>query len=384
MLGVLKAKNFDNYYELVYDGEPHGISTVTITTPDGEKEGTVTDATYTTSDGTPISGEKPIDAGYYTANVVISFGDESKTGSFPLHILPRPLGVNFDLSGLTEDYAGETLEAVNYVAGYIEVAGEVISGKVAGEEPAIDEKGTLKIAETPSANGKYGVTLEGILFVENGDFKPSNYSLTPYINGIPVDDYDKDTGDGSFGGDGDDEGGISFDDDNDGQGGQGTVDIPKYYNIYEDEICEGVTVEFSRDVVREGQSVLVTVKVDEEFDVTKLALQFKRSLFGTWEDLTLTPTENPNEYIVKNIYTDIYVRAEGAVPTGIEAIDGAKVYAKDGSLFVQTPQQEQVRIISITGAIVKNEQQVGLKQYTGLQRGVYVVMVGDQVFKVRI
>ena len=372
----------NQYYEVVYDGKPHGISTVTITTNEGEAEGTVTDATYTTLDGTPISGEKPIDAGYYTANVVISFGDESKTGSFPLHILPRPLGVNFDLSGLTEDYAGETLKAADY-ANYIEVAGEAISGPLDDETPAISEDGTLKIANTPSANGKYGVTLDGILFVENGDFKPSNYSLTPYINGIPVDDYDKDTGDGSFGGDGDDEGGISFDDDNDGQGGQGTVDIPKYYNIYEDQICEGVTVEFSRDVVREGQSVLVTVKAEEGFDATKLALKFKRALFGYWEDLTLTPTENPNEYIIKNIYTDIYVRAEGAVPTGIESIDGAKVYTKDGSLFVQTPQLENVTIVTITGAIVKSEQQVGLKQYTGLQRGIYVVRVGEQVFKVR-
>ena len=178
------------------------------------------------------------------------------------------------------------------------------------------------------------------------------------------------------------DGEITVDPDYDG--GDGNIDRIDYYNIYEDEICEGVTLEFSRDVVREGQSVVVTVKVDEEFDVTKMTLKFKRALFGYWEDLTLTPTENPNEYIIKNIYTDIYVRAEGAVPTGIEAIDGAKVYTKDGSLFVQTPQQEQVRIISITGAIVKNEQQVGLKQYTGLQRGVYVVMVGDQVFKVRI
>ena len=121
-----------------------------------------------------------------------------------------------------------------------------------------------------------------------------------------------------------------------------------------------------------------------------MTLKFKRALFGYWEDLSLTPTENPNEYIIKNIYTDIYVRAEGAVPTGIESIDGAKVYVKDGSLFVQTPQLENqtpqlenVTIVTITGAIVKSEQQVGLKQYTGLQRGIYVVRVGEQVFKVR-
>ena len=174
------------------------------------------------------------------------------------------------------------------------------------------------------------------------------------------------------------------DDEGDDEQGGIVPDYPKYYNIYEDEICEGVTVEFSRDVVKEGQSVLVTVKVDEEFDATDLTLKFKRSLFGYWEDLTLTPTENPGEYIIKNIYTDIYVRAEGAVPTGIESIDGAKVYTKDGSIYVQTPTQEQVQIISVSGAVLKNESQVGLKQYTGLQRGVYIICIGEQRFKVRL
>ena len=163
--------------------------------------------------------------------------------------------------------------------------------------------------------------------------------------------------------------------DDDEQGGI-VPDAPKYYNIYEDEICEGVTVEFSRDVVKEGQSVLVTVTVDEEFDATKMTLKFKRSLFGYWEDLTLTPTENPNEYIIKNIYTDIYVRAEGAVPTGIEQIDG--------SLFVRTPQPEQVLVISASGAILKNERFAGLRRFDNLSRGVYIICIGNERFKVRI
>ncbi len=173
------------------------------------------------------------------------------------------------------------------------------------------------------------------------------------------------------------------DEGDDEQGGI-VPDAPKYYNIYEEEICEGVTVEFSRDVVKEGQSVLVTIKVDEEFDTTDLALTFKRSLFGYWEDLTLTPTENPNEYIIENIYTDIYVRAEGAVPTGIENIEGAKVYTKDGSIYVYTPTEEKVTIISASGAVMKNETQVGLKQYTGLQRGIYIICIDEQRFKVRL
>ena len=71
-------------------------------------------------------------------------------------------------------------------------------------------------------------------------------------------------------------------------------------------------------------------------------------------------------------------------PTGIEDIEGAKVYTKDGSLYVQTPTQEQVQIISVSGAVLKNETQIGLRQYTGLQRGVYIICIGEQRFKVRL
>ena len=126
-------------------------------------------------------------------------------------------------------------------------------------------------------------------------------------------------------------------------------------------------------------------EIEEGTDTTNLELKFKRSLFGNWEDLTQFKTETPDEYLIKNIYTDIYVMAKGAVPTGIEDIDEvqAKVYSKDGSIYVQTPKQEQVLIISISGAIVKNEKQIGLQRYDGLQRGVYVVKVGKQVFKIR-
>ena len=94
----------------------------------------------------------------------------------------------------------------------------------------------------------------------------------------------------------------------------------------------------------------------------------------------------PGEYPIKNIWTHIYIKAQGAEekeddPTGIESIEGVKVYTKDGSLYVQTPQREQVLVISMSGAVVKNEEQIGLKQYHGLQPGIYIVRVGDKAYK---
>ena len=160
-----------------------------------------------------------------------------------------------------------------------------------------------------------------------------------------------------------------------------------YYNIYKENICAGVEVTTSNNVVREGGSIFVYVeKGTEHYTFDNFKVYYKRSYYGAWEELK--EGTQPGEYPINNIWTHIYIKAEGAEekedPTGIESIEGVKVYTKDGSLYVQTPQREQVIIVSMSGAIVKNEEQVGLKQYHGLQPGIYIVRVGDRTYKVRL
>ena len=160
-----------------------------------------------------------------------------------------------------------------------------------------------------------------------------------------------------------------------------------YYNIYVEEVCDGVEVTTSKNVVREGNSISVYVEKDTaNYTFDNFKVYYKRSYYGTWEELP--EGTQPGEYPIHNIWTHIYVKALGAeekeAPTGIEQIEGVKVYTKDGSLFVQTPQREQVIIISMSGAVVKNEEQIGLKQYHGLNQGIYIVRIGNQVYKIRL
>ena len=160
-------------------------------------------------------------------------------------------------------------------------------------------------------------------------------------------------------------------------------DMPEYYNIMVEE-CEGVMVETSSDVVREGTSMTFTIDIAEGYTDENMTVKVKRSLFGTADII------EPNDegiYEVKNIYTDIYITIAGVeeeeeTPTGMEDVEGAKVYTKDGSIYVQTPKQEQVQIISISGAVLKNETQIGLQRYD-LPRGIYIICIGEQRFKVR-
>ena len=160
-----------------------------------------------------------------------------------------------------------------------------------------------------------------------------------------------------------------------------------YYNIYIEDVCDGVEVTTSKNVVREGGSVSVYVKKDTaNYTFDNFKVYYKRSYYGGWDELK--EGTQPGEHPIKNIWTHIYIKAEGAEekedPTGIESIEGVKVYTKDGSLYVQTPQREQVIIVSMSGAVVKNEEQVGLKQYHGLQSGIYIVRVGDRAYKLRL
>ena len=95
----------------------------------------------------------------------------------------------------------------------------------------------------------------------------------------------------------------------------------------------------------------------------------------------------PGEYIIKLIYHDIYIRALDATmpeeePTGIEDVEGAKVYAQDGNIYVYTPNRERVMIVSMNGALVKNAEQEGMQSYS-VSRGIYIVRIGDKVFKIK-
>ena len=161
----------------------------------------------------------------------------------------------------------------------------------------------------------------------------------------------------------------------------------KYYNIYVDTICPGLNVEVSKDVVQEGHQVSAYLTIQSECDTTGMRFEYKRGLFGYWKDLKELEGVQPGEYIIKNIYTDIYIRALDATlpeeePTGIDDLEGVKAYAKEGSIYVYTPNREEVTIISMSGAIIKHAEQVGLQSYS-VNRGIYIVRIGEKVFKLK-
>ena len=262
------------------------------------------------------------------------------------------------------------------------------TGNVTGEEPTISDC-YLEVEGST-------VFLRDFSLKDNDNFKQNNYTIN-YIGS--ANDITANVEEGKQ--NADDEGNYDVelpddeitidpnDDDDDKDHGHGGSDInrpAKYYNIYVDTAAtsDGVELSLSKDVVKEGNQVSVYIdKILEGYNAENMKVQIKRSLYGYWEEIE--GGVQPGEYIIYNIYHDIYVKVTDVVKedaTGIEDVESVKAYAKDGSIYVYTPNREEVMIISMSGAIIKNEEQVDLQSYS-VSRGIYIVRIGDKVFKLK-
>lgn len=332
-------------FEHVYDGTMPELGSLVIT---------VAGATETLQEGADFSVNYPDDVNVGDHEATITFLNSTyiTTGikkEVILNITKRNLSISFKENV-------KTLEGVE-IADLLDCDNLVLD-----EYPEFE--GTIETKLI--SDNTYEVTINGFIIKDatTNNFKVANYAITvdgeSYISGDDI------------------SGNVTTDPVDEGDG-DGDGDI-KLFRIYTDEVCAGVELEYSREVVKGGQSTIVTVNVEKGYDASALKLSYKEGMYGDWKPLTLN---KDGQYQIKNIWNDIYVRAEGVV-TGMEDIDGtARVYAKDGSLYIYTPQQHDITVVSMTGAVVKRTKQIGLQSYP-LNRGIYVVRIGEQVFKVRV
>lgn len=157
------------------------------------------------------------------------------------------------------------------------------------------------------------------------------------------------------------------------------------HHVYSDlsVTCEGLYLDADRKMVDNNGTTKVYLTIEPNCNAKNAHYMFRRGIDEAWEELTLS-TE-ANVFVITGIESDIYLKGTDAVPTGTEEAlsETTRVYTQDGMLYVYTAQQEEVSVISMVGAVVKRTQQIGLQSYP-LNQGIYVVRVGEQVFKVRV
>ena len=360
----------------IYDGETHTIEYMVAT---------VNGTTYYLTAGTDftvgfnnseegLEEGKPHDAGTYKATIEMT---GKYKGSFTLDVTikPRPLTVYFNFPQEIADKAN-----IEWNKNHITYNGLVNADEEDEETPMIPNGCRLEVR-----NNK--VWLMNFALNDNVDteFEKDNYvisyqgntgDITVLINSAE-EDIDEDGNPDTELPDGEIDLNPGDHDKPDGGNHGSGWDKPEYYNIYIDTVCPGLNVEVSRDVVKGGNEVSVYLTIQAECDTTGMRFEYKRGLFGWWEDLKPLESAQPGEYVIKNIYTDIYIRAlDATMPddaTGLEEVEGVKAYAQDGNIYVYTPNRMPVWIVSMTGAVLRNEEQVGLQAYDRLTRGIYIV-----------
>ena len=371
----------------IYDGETHTIEYMVAT---------VNGTTYYLTAGTDftvgfnnseegLEEGKPHDAGTYKATIEMT---GKYKGSFTLDVTikPRPLTVYFNFPQEIADKAN-----IEWNKNHITYNGLVNADEEDEETPMIPDGCRLEVR-----NNK--VWLLNFALNDNVDteFEKDNYvisyqgntgDITVLINSAD-DDIDNDGTPDTELPDGEID--LNPGDHNKPDGGNhgSGWDKPEYYNIYIDTVCPGIKLELSNDVVKGGNEVSVYLTIQSECDTTGMRFEYKRGLFDWWDDLKVQEGTQPGGYVIKHIYTDIYIRAlDATMPddaTGLEEVEGVKAYAQDGSIYVYTPNRMPVWIVSMTGAVLRNEEQVGLQAYDRLTRGIYIVRVGEQIFKIRL
>lgn len=157
------------------------------------------------------------------------------------------------------------------------------------------------------------------------------------------------------------------------------------HHVYSDlsVTCEGLYLDADRKMVDNNGTTKVYLTIEPNCNAKNAHYMFRRGIDEAWEELT--PSTEANVFVITGIESDIYLKGTDAVPTGTEEAlsETTRVYTQDGMLYVYTAQQEEVSVISMVGAVVKRTQQTGLQSYP-LNQGIYVVCVGEQVFKVRV
>ena len=158
-----------------------------------------------------------------------------------------------------------------------------------------------------------------------------------------------------------------------------------YYDIHFVQPNDSVNFDYRSDQVREGNTFSFSASAAEGYDPKTLVVEYRRGPVGIWREATL---DTDGKYHIRANYADLYIRArvEPLNPTGIEQVgdEAVEVYTEGDAIHVYTPTKERVIIVSMSGAIVRMEEQVGKRSYTGLSDGVYIVRVGERSFKVRL
>lgn len=102
---------------------------------------------------------------------------------------------------------------------------------------------------------------------------------------------------------------------------------------------------------------------------------------------TIEPRSSDGAYIIKYVRTDVEIRIDGVVKNpdpvaNTEIQSGIKVWGNNHRLFIRTDRPEEVSVYTFSGQLQKKFRSEAGDQFISLPSGTYIVLIGDERFKV--
>ena len=156
---------------------------------------------------------------------------------------------------------------------------------------------------------------------------------------------------------------------------------PTYYSITLPSV-EGATTSPAAGTYWEieGSSFSFSLTLDPDYDQSQPIVKAN----GT----EVTPDAN-GTYTVSSIYEDITITIEGITentPTGNAEVEenDVKVWAADGQLHLSVPSTERVWIYAFNGNLIRSLDEVAGDITVNLNKGSYIIVVGEKRYKVAL
>ena len=156
---------------------------------------------------------------------------------------------------------------------------------------------------------------------------------------------------------------------------------PTYYSIILPSV-EGATTSPAAGTYWEieGSSFSFSLTLDPDYDQSQPIVKAN----GT----EVTPDAN-GTYTVSSIYEDITITIEGITentPTGNAEVEenDVKVWAADGQLHLSVPSTERVWIYAFNGNLIRSLDEVAGDITVNLNKGSYIIVVGEKRYKVAL
>lgn len=156
---------------------------------------------------------------------------------------------------------------------------------------------------------------------------------------------------------------------------------PIYYTVTLPAVEGAVTDPVAGDYeVESWDSFRFYLVLDKEYDKSEPVVTTSRGE-------TIQPRTSDGAYIIKYVRSDVNVLIEGVVKNpdpvaNAEIQSGIKVWTNNHQLFIRTDQPEEISVYTFSGQLQKKFRSEVGDRFISLPSGTYIVLIGDERFKV--